>query len=436
MLDGRLVDNEAQLARFDESDAAARRRSTLPWRRSALHAVLGCMSLINPFLADTGTPPIPAVQGWAQQYDGAHGALIDLCQAVPSYPPPDALLQHLAEAAGDASAARYGPIAGDLALRGAYAAHLSRVYGGRVDVDAVAITAGCNQAYFVAVMAVARHGDVVLVPTPWYFNHSMSLQMLGIEARPVPCHAETGFVPDLREIEARIDGRVRALVLVSPNNPTGAVYSTEAIARLYDLCRRHGIWLVIDETYRDFLPRGQERPHGLLAGSAWPDRLVQLYSFSKAFAIPGHRLGALAGPPALVLQALKVMDCVQICAARAGQKALSRALGTQTGWQAANRSMMNDRADSVRSMFDALEGWQLDSCGAYFAYARHPFADRSAWQVAERLATTYGVACLPGPAFAGSDVHLRIAFANVDEAGVHDLGRRLAKATRDWCIDN
>lgn len=385
---------------------------------------------INPLLADTGTPPIPEVQAWAGRYGGAYGSLIDLCQAVPSYPPPEALLQRLAAAAGSAAAAKYGPIAGDLALREAYAAQLSRVYGGRLGVDSVAITAGCNQAYFVAMMTVARHGDAVLVPTPWYFNHSMSLQMLGIEARAVPCTSDTGFIPDPDEIEKRIDERVRALVLVTPNNPTGAVYPAEVIARLYDLCRRRGIWLVLDETYRDFLPRGQDRPHDVLAGQGWPDGLIQLYSFSKAFAIPGHRLGALAAPAALITQALKVMDCVQICAVRAGQEALCWGLDTQADWQAANRSMMNARADIVRPMFAALDGWKLDALGAYFAYVRHPFPDRSAWDVAEQLASEYGVACLPGPAFAGSDAHLRIAFANVDGAGLDALQRRLAQVTQ------
>lgn len=386
------------------------------------------MSLINPSVLDTSTPPIPEVQAWASRYAGAHGSLIDLCQAVPAYPPPESMLRRLSAAAGSAAAATYGPIAGDAALRDAYAAHLSTVYGGRIGVDAVAITAGCNQAYFVAIMAVAQRGDAVLVPTPWYFNHSMTLQMLGVEARPVPCTPGAAFVPDPDEIEARIDRRVRALVLVTPNNPTGAVYPAEAIARIHDLCCRHGIWPVLDETYRDFLPRGQERPHDLLTGEAWPDRLIQLYSFSKGFAIPGHRLGALGGPASLMPQVLKVMDCVQICAARAGQEAVCWALGALADWRATKRAEMNERADTVRAMFDAIEGWRVESLGAYFAYVRHPFPGQSAWRVAERLVVDHGVACLPGPAFAGSDDHLRVAFANVDGAGLHGLGRRLTQA--------
>jgi aspartate/methionine/tyrosine aminotransferase len=387
------------------------------------------MPLLNPRLLDTGSPPIPEIQAWGSRYSGQMGALLNMCQAVPSHPPAPGMLERLSRAAGDPASATYGPIMGEVALREAYAADLGAVYGARPDVSQVAITAGCNQAYFVAMMTLVQRGDAVLLPTPWYFNHRMTLDMLGVEPRALPCRADQGFVPDPEEAAALIDERVRAIVLVTPNNPSGAIYPPEIIARFHALCQERGIWLVLDETYRDFLPAGQDRPHELLSGEDWPENLVQIYSFSKSFAIPGHRLGALGAPAALMPELGKVMDCVQICAARAGQVALTWGLGALAEWRAANRAQMQSRAETVRAAFSRLPGWELQSLGAYFAYVRHPFGETSAWQVAERLASEQGLMCLPGPAFAGEEAHLRIAFANVDAAGIVTMEERLRAAS-------
>src|SRR4051794_1600692 len=148
-------------------------------------------------LLDTATPPIPEAQGWAGAYPGHAGPLIDLSQAVPGYPPHPDLLARLAASAGAAASASYGPILGDVALREAYARHLHDLYGaGSLAPADVAITTGCNQAFFVAAVAVAPAGTNVLLPSPWYFNHKMTLDMLGIEARVLPCDPDRGFVPD------------------------------------------------------------------------------------------------------------------------------------------------------------------------------------------------------------------------------------------------
>ncbi|RYF03739.1 MAG: aminotransferase class I/II-fold pyridoxal phosphate-dependent enzyme, partial [Deltaproteobacteria bacterium] len=123
--------------------------------------------------SDTGSPPIPEIQAWGARYAGRDG-LLNMCQAVPSHAPAPGMLERLGRAAADPAFATYGPILGEAALREAYAADLGALYGGRVDAAAVAITAGCNQAYFVAMMALAQRGDAVLLPTPWYFNHRMT----------------------------------------------------------------------------------------------------------------------------------------------------------------------------------------------------------------------------------------------------------------------
>ncbi len=384
------------------------------------------MFRLNPDVVDTGTPPIPAARAWMARYGGGFGAPIDLSQAAPGAPPPDELLRRLGAAAARPEVARYGPILGDEALRAAYAADVAVVYGGGVAATDIAITAGCNLAFLAAILALARAGDSVILPRPWYFNHQMTLAMLGIEARALDCAPKRAFVPDPDEAEALIDASTRAIVLVTPNNPTGAIYPEATIAAFARLAKRRGLALVIDETYRDFLAPGMNRAHSLFAEAGWRGHVIQLYSFSKSYAVPGHRIGAIAAGPLAMGQILKILDSFQICAARPAQDALAWAIEGLADWRGAMRETINGRIAAFARVVDACPGWSISSIGAYFAYVRHPFAGVAAERVAERLATERGVLGLPGSYFGeGQEGHLRLAFANADEAAIAALPERL-----------
>ncbi len=387
--------------------------------------------LINPLVADTGTPPIPEARSWLAAYDGRHGPAIDLSQAAPGCAPPDELLARSAAASALAENARYGPIHGEMVLRTGLAADLARVYGADAGPADIAITSGCNQAFVIAVMALAKAGDAVILPAPWYFNHQMTLQMLGIEVRALPCLPEDGFMPDIEAARALIDDRVRAIVLVTPNTPTGAVYSPALVSAFADLARETRIALILDETYRDFMPGGHDRPHEVLMRADWRSHVIQLYSFSKAYAVPGWRLGAILAGESLQADIGKVLDCVQICPVRAGQQAVAWGIGAMRGWRETNRLDINTRAALFKSAMRGLNGWSVDQVGAYFAYVRHPFGDTPSAQVSEMLARRWGVLALPGSYFGpGQDGHLRMAFANATPPVIADAVSRLALASR------
>lgn len=380
---------------------------------------------LNPLVVDTGTPPIPAARAFLAAYDGAAGPPIDLSQAAPGAPPPVELLKRLAAAAGRPDVARYGAILGDAPLRAAYAADLAQIYGCDAGPDDVAITAGCNLAFLAATLAVAGPGRSVILPAPWYFNHQMTLAMTGVEARALPCRASDGFVPRVEEAEALIDPTTRAIVLVTPNNPTGAIYPESVLEAFADLAQRRSIALILDETYRDFLKPGMARAHGLLARADWRKRIIQLYSFSKSYAVPGHRIGAIAAGPAAMAQILKVLDSVQICAARPAQEALTWAIPSLGAWRDDMRATINSRIAAFAAVIERCPGWAISSIGAYFAYVRHPF-DAPAEQVVAALARERGVLGLPGSFFGpGQEGHLRLAFANADEAAIATLPERL-----------
>jgi len=385
------------------------------------------MPALSPLIRATAAPPIPAARAWAARYDGAVGPAIDLTQAVPGYPPHPDLLAKLAEAAGSRAAAGYGPIDGDPALREALAADMAGFYGAPIGAADIAITAGCNLAFSMAMAVLAAPGDRVVLPTPWYFNHRMALAMQGIEALPLPCRAEDGFLPDPDRLAALLrGGGIRALVLVTPNNPTGAVAPPALIARCAALCRAAGAWLVLDETYRDFLPAEQSPPHALFQDAAWRDGVVHLYSFSKAYCVPGHRVGAIAAGPAFRAELLKALDTMQICPPRPAQAALAWAVEGLRGWRDGNRDLMAGRAAAFRRAVEQLPGWRLDALGAYFAYLRVPEDGPDALAVAEALAARRGLLGLPGPFFGpGQERHLRLAFANAELAAIEQLPARL-----------
>ena len=381
---------------------------------------------LNQNLLDTSTPPIPEAYAWTSRYLGGAGPLMNMAQAAPGSPPPPELLARLGAGAADPMGARYGAISGDEALRKVFAIEQSSVYGAEIGAGEVIVTPGCNLAFFVAMLALAKAGDNVLLPAPWYFNHHMALQMLGIEARVLPMRAEDGFVPDPSVAEQLIDARTRAIVLVTPNNPTGAIYPAATIARFADLTEARNLWLVMDETYRDFLPETHGHPHELFRRPKWRNHILQLYSFSKAYCIPGHRLGAITTGGAIVPELEKALDTMIINPPRPAQSAIAWGIGALAAWRAENREEIIRRAAACHAALTGLNDWRVSSLGAYFAYVRHPFPGKSSIAVAEALATKRGVLALPGTYFGpGQDDHIRIAFANADTGVIAQLPERL-----------
>jgi len=214
------------------------------------------------------------------------------------------------------------------------------------------------------------------------------------------------------------------VVLVTPNNPTGAVYPGRVIEEVAAQCRAHGAMLVLDETYRDFLPDGP--PHRLF-DDAWADVLIHLYSFSKAYCVPGHRVGAIAAGAAAMRELEKAFDTFQICPPRPAQSALAWAIPALREWRGGNRGLMAARAAFFRDSVAQLPGWRLDAIGTYFAYLRLPENAPDAMRAAEILAAEQGLMTLPGPFFGpGQERHLRLAFANAAEDVLTQVPARLS----------
>ncbi|MCY4260736.1 MAG: aminotransferase, partial [Rhodobacteraceae bacterium] len=315
-------------------------------------------------------------------------------------------------------------------MREVFADHWSASSGGRVARDQVAITSGCNQAFTAAVAVLAEPGDNVIITTPWYFNHKMWLDMSGVEARALPIAED--MQPDTARATRLIDARTRALVLITPNNPTGSEYDPERIMQFYHLARERGIALIIDETYRDFRI-SENAPHAILADPDWDRTLIGLYSFSKSYRLTGHRVGALIAAKAILDEVEKYLDTVTICPNQIAQHAALFGLENLGIWLAGERQEILRRKRTFEAELTGCPGWHLLGCGAYFAYVGYEGEMRSD-AMARHLLRTRNVLALPDTMFLperGDDGgaydrrSLRFAYANIVCADIVEFSRRL-----------
>ena len=382
---------------------------------------------LNPAMAATFPPPVMEARRWLTGVTfPADRPLINISQAAPVNIPHLGLRQALADAAlNNPDAHLYGPVLGLPALRAEIALQWSAAYGGAIDPAQVAITQGCNQAFCAVMSTLAGAGDEVILPTPWYFNHKMWLDMQGVHT--VPLATGAGLIPDAADAAALITPKTRAIVLVSPNNPGGVEYPAETLAAFRDLARAHGLALIVDETYRDFDSR-TGRPHDLFTDANWPDTFIHLYSFSKAYRLTGHRVGAVVASADRLAQIEKFLDTVAICPSQLGQIAALWGMQNLGQWVAGERDEILTRRAAMQSGFAALPDWKLLGCGAYFAYVQHPYAMASD-ALCRDLVTRAGLLMLPGTMFQPpglGDRQIRIAFANVDTTGIAEVFKRLA----------
>ena len=375
-------------------------------------------------------PPVLEVKNWLSNPDlQPSKPLIDVSQAAPTEPPPEKMLEFMAnKILCDNAVNTYGPVLGLDELRESLASKWSRQYQGKVSKENVAVTSGCNQAFCASISSFTSENDEVIIPTPWYFNHHMWLQMAGVKS--IPLDTDANMNPIIEKAEALITDRTRAIVLVSPNNPSGAIYSNQLLQKFFDLCKSNQIRLIIDETYKDFHPNASQ-PHTLLENNNWDHVLTILYSFSKTYRMTGHRIGALLTSKENLIEIEKALDTFTVCPPQLGQYAANWGLNNLEAWAAERRTEILQRAKHFSEKFQPLSaaGWSLRGCGAYFAFVEHPFEDGSNI-LAPLILRDQGILLMPGTMFYPKHNPLgsrsfRIAFANIDKNKISTLLERL-----------
>jgi aspartate/methionine/tyrosine aminotransferase len=369
-------------------------------------------------------PPISEVKGWLA--DAKSGLpLVDLCQAVPDYAPAKELTDHLAELTADPLTSRYTPDEGLPGVRAAVCAAYHALYGASLDPRQLCLTVGASQAFWLAMVTLCRAGDEVVVQLPAYFDHPMALEMLGIRCVYAPFDETSAGLPNVAVLESLITEKTRAILLVTPSNPTGAVIPPATVRELYRLAARRNIALVLDETYNSFITGGV-RPHGLFEDASWSGHFIQIASFGKTFALTGYRAGMLVASEEFIGHALKAQDTMAVCQPRITQHAVKFGLENLDGWVAGNRAMMERRHEVFKAEFTKPGNpFELVASGPFFGWVRHPFAGSSGREVARRLVLEQGLLLLPGEVFGpGLERYLRLAFGNIQEQTIPEAVSR------------
>ena len=329
----------------------------------------------------------------------------------------------------------YGPSAGIVPAREAIAAE----YTGRgwaVTPDRVIVTAGTSEGIELALSALVDHGDEVLVPLPTYPLYTAVIAKLGARAVYYRTQANNGWIPDFDQLGGLVTPATRALVVIDPNNPTGASYSTTVRSQLIDFAERHGLPMLADEVYGDLGYDGPVAPIGSLQRDA---AIISFSSLSKAYLAPGWRTGwvAVGASPRLddVAAAIKKLADGRLCSAVPMQYAVAAALNGDRSHQELFRAAIKERASLTGERLRAMPGVScMTPSAGFYAMPRIPLPPgRTDEDYVLALLRATGVLCVYGSGFGlpAADGFLRIVFlASLQELG--DIFNLMADFTAEY----
>ncbi len=371
-------------------------------------------------LSQVQQPVIPVMGELISQTPGT----LSLGQGMVSWGPPDRVRAAAAAALADpgASLDRYGPVAGNPELRHALKQWLHQEHQLDLSCSELLITAGSNMAFNALVQVLCDPGDELILPVPYYFNHEMAIRLAG--GIPVAVHA--GVIPDPQQLAAAITPRTRAIVTISPNNPSGAVLPREVLEAINRLCADRGLLHISDEAYALFgTGSAAVWSPGSAAGSG--AHTVTLGSLSKSHGMAGWRIGWAVVPPALMADLAKVQDTILIHPPHLNQRAALAALEAGGDWcRQRIASLLPRRQQVLKALQRANAPWQL-ACqpdGAFYALLRLQSSLNSD-QAMERLIREHQVALVSGSSFGLEGCWLRLSYGMLAEADLAEALKRL-----------
>jgi aspartate/methionine/tyrosine aminotransferase len=371
-------------------------------------------------VAQMQEPIIPIVADLIRQNPGT----ISLGQGVVYYPPPPQIHSSLEPFFQDPNLHKYQPVIGLPALIERVEQKVKSENGLLHEVGGrVVITGGGNMAFTNVLLAITDPDDEIILQTPYYFNHEMAVGMVGAKPVLVPTDADYQLQPEA--IAAAISPRTRAIVTVSPNNPSGAVYSAEALTAVNRLCQAKGIYHIHDEAYEYFTYEGATHfsPGSLLESTPYT---ISLFSLSKSYGFASWRIGYMVVPEGIVPALRKIQDTVLICPPAISQYAAMGALEAGAAWCREKIATIAKVRPLVREQLEPLRDWCdiPDTQGAFFTFLRvHTEADPMS--LVRRLIEEFGVAVIPGTTFGMEQkCFLRLSYGALQpETVIEGVGR-------------
>lgn len=365
--------------------------------------------------------------------------ILALSSGEPDFQPP----AHIIEAAHKAmldGQTKYTTMSGTAELKAAIREKFLIENGLDYALDEIIVSTGAKQVIFNAVMAAVEKGDEVIVPAPYWIAYEQIVQMANGATKIVPCGADTGFKLSAEALEQAITPNTRWLMLNSPSNPSGAVYSTKDLAALAEVLRAHPqVWILTDDIYEHIVFDGRKAATIAAVAPDMKDRTLTVNGVSKTYAMTGFRIGYAGGPKKLISEMLKVQSQSTSGASSVGQAAAIAALTGPQDFVRMCRNAYQDRRDLIVSMLNQTTDitCRLPE-GAFYAFpdcsgligtttpeGKSIENDRD---LVMYLMDDHGVALVHGAAY-GFSPHFRVSFATSME-DLEEAGRRIHNAAK------
>jgi N-succinyldiaminopimelate aminotransferase len=374
-----------------------------------------------------GTTVFTEINQLAQQYNA-----LNLGQGKPDFDTPPDIVTQLVRAAQAGQYNQYPPGAGIASLRQAIVDHAARFYNLEIDPSrGVVVTSGATEGIFAAILGLVDPGDEVIVIEPFYDSYVPNILMANAVPVCVPLHPPT-WTFDADELRSAFSKKTRALILNTPQNPSGRVFTRQELTMIAKLCIEHDVTVIADEVYEHliFAP-AQHIPIATLPGMF--ERTVTVSSAGKLFSVTGWKVGWVYGPPELVGGVLGAHQFVTFAVHHPSQEAIAYALNLHDTYYETFQAMYETKC---QLMLAALDGAGLKSFtpeGTYFVMADYSGVfDGTPLEFTRYLTKDIGVACIPPESFYSQEHayighgYVRFAFCKSDEM-LKQAGERLTK---------
>jgi aspartate/methionine/tyrosine aminotransferase len=379
------------------------------------------MNLMMSRMEFVQTPIIPVVGALIRQHPGT----ISLGQGVVYYPPPQTAIEQISQFLSHPKNHQYQAVEGIPELQAAITQKLQTENRINITEDnCIVVTAGSNMGFMNAILAITNPGDEIILQTPYYFNHEMAITMANCQ--PVLVKTDNNYQLRPEAIQQAITPKTKAIVTISPNNPTGAVYSEIALREVNEICRRHQLYHITDEAYEYFVyDEAQHFSPASLPNSH--NHTISLFSLSKAYGFASWRIGYMVIPQHLLHPIQKVQDTIAICPPVISQYA---ALGALKAGYPDCKSKIQEMAEVREIILNKLNAIS-DFCtipeakGAFYFLLKID-TKLTAMEVVEQLIKDYKVAVIPGTTFGiEQGCYLRLAYGSLQKktaiAGIQRL---------------
>ena len=384
------------------------------------------METLNSRMQAVQSPLIPIIGELIRNNPGT----ISLGQGVVYYGPPPESTAFLPKFLADPENHKYKPVQGIAPLLSAIEAKLKADNGIEInEQNCIVVTAGSNMGFMNAILAITNPGDEIVIQTPYYFNHEMAITMAS--CRPVVVATDTHYQLRPKAIAQAITEKTRAVVTISPNNPTGAVYSEEALREVNQICCDRGIYHISDEAYEYFTYNGVKH----VSPAAFPgssEYTISLYSLSKTYGFASWRIGYMVIPEHLLVSVKKIQDTILICPPVISQYAALGALQAGVGYCKEHISAIASVRQLALDSLRRLEGLcAIAPADGAFYFLLKVHTKLSAFELAERLIREHRVAVMPGTTFGMDDgCYLRVAYGALQKETVAEGIERLVRGLK------